>query len=64
MVSSNTSHIGVEDTTLRLNPDSFGFNNYVDPDGDLFTAVKSFLIVRILILYMSKKGMLIQPFVI
>ena len=32
--------VGVEDTTLQLNPDSFGFNNYVDPDGDVFTTVQ------------------------
>ena len=32
--------VGVEDTPLQLNPDSFGFNNYVDPDGDVFTTVQ------------------------
>ena len=32
--------VGVEDTTLKLNSDSFGFNNYVDPDGDVFTTVQ------------------------
>ena len=32
--------VGVEDTALQLNPDSFGFNNYVDLDGDVFTTVQ------------------------